>query len=261
MKEKRIELKAKAKENCSKNRKYLAPLSLVSTYAPAAALLIPRFGLFAASFLFILLSIISIKCSMKMASGGSLQKSDMCDISGAKGYVVLFLWRILYAFLYFIPEILFFFSYFLAINLAVFSAVTVLFAFAFSIGIYLLSSLAPTSYIAFEKPDAKASSVLYTGRVYMKGLKGEYLWLVFSFTGWWLLVIATAGILSFYVAPYFNETLALWYKGIGISEIREKEKGRKSIWERIRERKDDFIRNGKKTELTSRSVPKEETAS
>lgn len=48
-------------------------------------------------------------------------------------------------------------------------------------------------------------------RQLMVGYKWQYFWLSFSFIGWWLVVIATAGLAILWVGPYYHLTLANFY--------------------------------------------------
>lgn len=71
-------------------------------------------------------------------------------------------------------------------------------------------SYSQTRYILADDPAEK--DAITKSRVMMRGHKLELFWVQFSFIGWFILSGLSFGLVwIFYVGPYFNQTMALYY--------------------------------------------------
>lgn len=68
-----------------------------------------------------------------------------------------------------------------------------------------------SQYLLLDNPELSAMDAIKTSARLMKGNKGHYLYIYFSFLGWQLLSLLSCGIGSFWIMPYMNVTLALFY--------------------------------------------------
>ena len=79
-------------------------------------------------------------------------------------------------------------------------------------GIIKSFSYAMTPYILADCPNVKATDALKLSMRIMKGHKWELFVFYLSYIGWGILCCLTLGILSlFYVGPYLNSSLAVYY--------------------------------------------------
>ena len=69
-------------------------------------------------------------------------------------------------------------------------------------------------YILADNPTMSATEVRKRSIELMRGNKWRLFCLEFSFIGWELLCILTLGILSFWVAPYYNAAIAEFYQSL-----------------------------------------------
>ena len=77
-------------------------------------------------------------------------------------------------------------------------------------------------YIMYDNPGITPKEALDKSEKMMYGHKMELFILMLSFIGWHILGILTFGILEvFYVGPYYNATLALYYEDLKNNEINE----------------------------------------
>lgn len=71
-------------------------------------------------------------------------------------------------------------------------------------------SYSQTPFILADDPNEK--DAITKSRMMMNGHKLELFWLQFSFIGWFILSGLTFGLVwIFYVGPYYNQTMALYY--------------------------------------------------
>ena len=68
-------------------------------------------------------------------------------------------------------------------------------------GVIKSYSYAMAFYIMHDEPGIKPMEALRKSEEMMKGYKGSLFGLQLSFIGWWLLIIVTLGLASFFVAP------------------------------------------------------------
>lgn len=71
-----------------------------------------------------------------------------------------------------------------------------------------------SNYLLLDHPDMGALEALRTSIRLMRGYKGKYLYLTFSFVGWVLLSIFTLCISLLWIEPYMHMTLAFFYISI-----------------------------------------------
>lgn len=69
-------------------------------------------------------------------------------------------------------------------------------------------------YILNDNPGMSQSEARKASIEMMKGHKWELFCLHFSFIGWWLLIIVTLGIASFWVGPYIQTANAAFYENL-----------------------------------------------
>lgn len=69
-----------------------------------------------------------------------------------------------------------------------------------------------TFYIMTEHPEYTGREAIDASQELMQGHKWEYFVLGLSFIGWFLLSTLTFGILLFYVKPYYEATMAEYYR-------------------------------------------------
>lgn len=69
-----------------------------------------------------------------------------------------------------------------------------------------------TYYILNEHPEYTGQEAIAASQEMMRGHKGEYFVLCLSFIGWFLLSALTFGLLLFYVYPYYQATMAEYYR-------------------------------------------------
>jgi len=90
-----------------------------------------------------------------------------------------------------------------------------------------LLSYPMTFFVLSENIYVDSDESIIRSKTIMKGHKKEFFRLFLSFSGWFLLMIATAGIASVWVLPYYCTTVANYYheiKGNFTSEVYIKEK-------------------------------------
>ena len=81
-------------------------------------------------------------------------------------------------------------------------------------GIIKAFSYAMTPYILVEYPELSVNEAIDKSRELMRGNKWRLFLLGLSFIGWILLCIPTFGIGMFWFGPYFEATIAAFYKDI-----------------------------------------------
>ena len=92
------------------------------------------------------------------------------------------------------------------------SVFTTLWSLLFFIpGIVKAISYSMTYFIMRDHPEYGAYEAIQASQRLTQGHKAEIFVLYLSFIGWWLLSGITCGIVGFYVAPYMNTTLAIYY--------------------------------------------------
>lgn len=69
-------------------------------------------------------------------------------------------------------------------------------------------------FVALDNKELSPIDAMKRSRELMAGHKMDYFVLILSFLGWLILSVFTLGILLFYVIPYMNTTLALFYNSI-----------------------------------------------
>lgn len=69
-----------------------------------------------------------------------------------------------------------------------------------------------TFYIMNEHPEYTGSEAIKASQEMMRGHKGELFLLQLSFFGWFLLGVITLGLAFFYVAPYYQTTMAEYHR-------------------------------------------------
>lgn len=69
-----------------------------------------------------------------------------------------------------------------------------------------------TFFIMSEHPEYTGKQAIDASQEMMRGHKGEYFVLCLSFIGWYLLCCITFGLAGFYVFPYYQATLAEYYR-------------------------------------------------
>ncbi|MBQ8611673.1 MAG: DUF975 family protein [Oscillospiraceae bacterium] len=79
-------------------------------------------------------------------------------------------------------------------------------------GVIKSYSYAMAFYIMHDEPGIKPMEALRKSEEMMKGYKGSLFGLQLSFIGWWLLIIVTLGLASFFVAPYMQAATAIFYQ-------------------------------------------------
>ena len=83
-------------------------------------------------------------------------------------------------------------------------------------------SLFLANYIAYDEPNLSAYECCKKSMDKMKGNRGNYLVLTFSFIGWALLSILTLGIGFFWLIPYINVSYVCFYEEV-VGKKEEKE--------------------------------------
>ena len=81
-------------------------------------------------------------------------------------------------------------------------------------GIIKSFSYAMTPFILLDHPEMGVNDAITASRRMMDGHKWEFFCLNLSFIGWWLLNILTLGILTFWIVPYQNITMASFYRSL-----------------------------------------------
>lgn len=81
-------------------------------------------------------------------------------------------------------------------------------------GIILALAYAFIYQVYIDNPELGITDVLKKSREMMKGHKWEYFVLQLSFFGWYLLIPLTLGIICFWLTPYVNTTIALFYDNL-----------------------------------------------
>ena len=79
-------------------------------------------------------------------------------------------------------------------------------------GIIKSYSYAMTPFIMAENPNMTAKEAINTSKQLMDGHKWELFCLSFSFIGWYLLVLLTAGIGDIFLRPYVEAAFAAFYR-------------------------------------------------
>lgn len=79
------------------------------------------------------------------------------------------------------------------------------------IAIFITLPWALSYYLLLDNPELSAMDALKTSARLMKGNKGRYVYIYFSFFGWMLLSILSCYIGLLWIMPYMNVTLALFY--------------------------------------------------
>ena len=86
-------------------------------------------------------------------------------------------------------------------------------------GIVKSLSYSASTWILANNPELTASEALSKSKKVMEGHKWDLFILQLSFIPWYILVALTFGIASIYVNPYFEVTLANFYKNIGAFDV------------------------------------------
>lgn len=94
---------------------------------------------------------------------------------------------------------------------------TAIFTFLWSLlfvipGIIKAIAYSQVYYIMCDHPEYTGREAIQASREMMQGHKGEYFLLQLSFIGWFLLSSLTFGLLLFYVVPYYQSTMAEYYR-------------------------------------------------
>ena len=85
-------------------------------------------------------------------------------------------------------------------------------------GIVKLISYAMTDFIAVDHPDWNANQCITESRRIMNGHKMQYLWLLLTFVGWFLLIAVAnslpiiGGVAQWFFLPYFHSAKAAFYE-------------------------------------------------
>jgi uncharacterized membrane protein len=85
-------------------------------------------------------------------------------------------------------------------------------------GIVKLISYAMTDFIAVDHPDWNANQCITESRRIMNGHKMQYLWLLLTFVGWFLLIAVAnslpiiGGVAQWFFLPYFDSAKAAFYE-------------------------------------------------
>lgn len=90
-------------------------------------------------------------------------------------------------------------------------------------GIVKALSYSQTYFIMNEHPEYTGREAIDASRRMMDGHKGEYFVLHLSFVGWFLLSALTLGLLLFYVMPYYQATMAEYYRYVRGEQVPEVE--------------------------------------
>ncbi len=86
-------------------------------------------------------------------------------------------------------------------------------------GIMAAYSYAMTGYILAEHPGMTAKEALARSRELMAGKRFHLFCLQFSFIGWAILCLFTMGIGFFWLSPYFETSITVFYREISGREI------------------------------------------
>ena len=256
------EIKEYAKVAYKENRKYFSIAGFLSVMIPVAAMLIRNItvSLFVIFFAYVFFSLILTKMSMKVTAGEELEKRDIYDISGGKGLIITTLWRLLYFFICYIPAL---FVIILTSTLMVadkrFTPVFILASIAsILLGAFLATSIMPALFLSIKSEAEKARDIIYTSRIYMKGLKKDYFKLCLTCIPWLALTVITCGIASFYTIPYLFIIRAKYFSNIGKKEILKPERKKMGgFLDDLRNRRDDYIRLGRKDVREEKEEKKE----
>jgi len=84
-------------------------------------------------------------------------------------------------------------------------------------------------YIIYDTPNISTMDAMIESERLMDGHKGDLFMLGFSFIGWDLLALVTAGIASFYVEPYKQMTYLEFYNDIKKTNYIEDKKSKDMI--------------------------------
>ena len=91
----------------------------------------------------------------------------------------------------------------------------ILWSFLFIIpGIMAILNYSLIHYIKLDNPFLEELELVKKSKQMMKGYKFDYLKLIFSFLGWFILGLFTFGILYLWLIPYVNATMANFYNQI-----------------------------------------------
>ena len=91
----------------------------------------------------------------------------------------------------------------------------ILWSFLFIIpGIMAILNYSLIHYIKLDNPFLEELELVKKSKQMMTGYKFDYLKLVFSFIGWFILGLFTFGILYLWLIPYVNATMANFYNQI-----------------------------------------------
>lgn len=82
-------------------------------------------------------------------------------------------------------------------------------------------SYALSFYILADNPDWSQSECRRKSMEMMDGHKGRLFCLELSFIGWWCLCILTCGILTFWVVPYVNASVAAFYEDLKRRQLQQ----------------------------------------
>ena len=112
----------------------------------------------------------------------------------------------------------------LAFSYIFISIVTGIFVFLWSFlliipGFIAIINYSLIHYIKLDNPFLDEFELVKKSKKMMNGHKLDYLKLVFSFLGWFILGIFTFGILYLWLIPYVNATMANFYNQIKYEEI------------------------------------------
>lgn len=81
-------------------------------------------------------------------------------------------------------------------------------------GIVKSISYSQTLYILKDNPELSYDSAINRSMAMMAGHKWDYFCLMLSFIGWFLLVLITCGLASFFVMPYVQAATAHFYDAV-----------------------------------------------
>lgn len=88
-------------------------------------------------------------------------------------------------------------------------------------GFIVILMFSQVYYIVLENPEIKITDALKQSKEMMDGHKMEYLSLIFSFLGWFILGIFTLGLLYFWLMPYVAVTQANYYNWLKTQQKKE----------------------------------------
>ena len=81
-------------------------------------------------------------------------------------------------------------------------------------GIILACGYSMVIYLLLDNPEMGTLEILKNSRTMMQGNKWRFFCLVLSFIGWYLLVIPTLGLITFWLTPYLYVTQCAFYNNL-----------------------------------------------